>query len=70
MKLRVYDLKGQERWVGPGQIVPSGWYNSKFESFDFDQVVILIKEDGNPYDQFSKDKYFPCLVKKDLSHTK
>lgn len=51
MKIRVYDERGRERWLGPGQIAPAGWFNDKGEELTVNHVVISGREEGNPYDQ-------------------
>jgi hypothetical protein len=60
MKMRVYDNNGRERWMAAGQIVPKGWMVEESQSFkvlDKDFKVIMMVEEGNPYDQISKNQY-------------
>lgn len=62
MKIRVYDVKGKERWLSPGQTVPVNWYQSDLQLVTKEMIVMMAKEEGNPYDQFSSSKSF-CYLK-------
>lgn len=52
MKIRVYDNKGRERWMNPGQRIPVGWYDSKCRPVTKDSIVSIgLIDDSNPYDE-------------------
>ena len=61
MKLRVYDNKGRERWLAPGQVAPAGWMDEKGNPFEKAQIVITVKEEGNPYEQFQRVRWLISL---------
>lgn len=54
MKLRVYNPKGQERWVPAGTRIPAGWFGPDLQPLEVDHAVVVVTEDGNPYDQHSR----------------
>jgi hypothetical protein len=39
MKMRLYDNKGQERWVSVNTEIPAGWYNGDCEVLNKPHVV-------------------------------
>lgn len=39
MKLRLYDNKGQERWMPVNAVIPAGWYNGNCEVLTRPHVV-------------------------------
>lgn len=55
MKARAYDRSGKERWLGPGTVVPAGWYGPDMVQFTREMRVDLIVVQGEDLDLPEED---------------